>query len=90
MVMVSGGYPGVFKKGFEVSGLADVDGSVVFHGGTALSGDKVLTDGGRLFAVSSYGDDIEEARDLSLKNASRIEYEGRYFRNDIGFDLIDL
>ncbi len=90
MVMVSGGYPGVFKKGFEVSGLADVDGSVVFHGGTALSGDKVLTDGGRLFAVSSYGDDIEEARDLSLKNASRIEYKGRYFRNDIGFDLIDL
>lgn len=89
IVMVSGGYPGHFEKGFEITGLDKVDGSLVFHAGTKLSGSSILTDGGRLMAVTSFGDDIVEASELSRKNASLINYENKYYRRDIGFDLLD-
>jgi phosphoribosylamine--glycine ligase len=89
IVMVSGGYPGHFEKGFEITGLDKVDGSLVFHAGTKLSGSSILTDGGRLMAVTSFGDDIAEASELSRKNASLINYENKYYRRDIGFDLLD-
>lgn len=89
IVMVSGGYPGHFEKGFEITGLDKVDGSLVFHAGTKLSGSSILTDGGRLMAVTSFGDDIVEASELSRKNASLINYDNKYYRRDIGFDLLD-
>lgn len=89
IVMVSGGYPGHFEKGFEITGLDKVDGSLVFHAGTKLSGSSILTDGGRLMAVTSFGDDIVKASELSRKNASLINYDNKYYRRDIGFDLLD-
>lgn len=89
IVMVSGGYPGQFAKGFEVKGFDKVDGSLVFHAGTELSGTKVLTVGGRLLAVTSFGESISEASERSRKNASLIDYENKYYRRDIGFDLLD-
>ena len=89
IVMVSGGYPGHFEKGFEITGLDKVDGSLVFHAGTKPSGSSILTDGGRLMAVTSFGDDIVEASELSRKNASLINYDNKYYRRDIGFDLLD-
>ncbi|TCO08400.1 phosphoribosylamine--glycine ligase [Natronoflexus pectinivorans] len=87
VVLVSGGYPGDYKKGIKVSGLDQVDGSLVYHAGTALEQKDVLTNGGRVFAVTSLASGMNEARNTSLKNADRIIFEGKYFRKDIGFDL---
>jgi phosphoribosylamine--glycine ligase len=64
-----------------------VDGSIVFHAGTKASDGKVLTNGGRVLAISSFGKDMKEALAKSYKNAEKIEFEGKYFRRDIGFDL---
>lgn len=88
VVLVSGGYPGDYKKGIVVSDINKVDGSIVFHSGTDLRNDEVVTNGGRVFAITSFGRDIISARDLSLKNAAIVNFEGKYFRKDIGFDLI--
>ncbi|ASB49220.1 phosphoribosylamine--glycine ligase [Alkalitalea saponilacus] len=87
VVLVSGGYPGDYKKGIKVSGLDQVDGSLVYHAGTALEQKDVLTNGGRVFAVTSLAPGMNEARKTSLKNADKIIFEGKYFRKDIGFDL---
>ena len=87
VMLVSGGYPGSYKKGYAVTGLGDVEGSVVFHAGTALSGDTVVTNGGRVIAVSSYGSDKAEALAQSFAQAEKIHFEGKYFRSDIGKDL---
>ncbi len=87
VMLVSGGYPGTYEKWKDISGLDQVEGSVVFHAGTKPEDGKVLTSGGRVIAVSSYGDNMKEALAASYKNAEKIQFEGKYYRSDIGFDL---
>jgi phosphoribosylamine--glycine ligase len=87
VMLVSGGYPGSYEKGKEITGIDQVEGSVVFHAGTQKEGEKVLTSGGRVIAVSSYGSSMKEALEASYRNAERIQFEGKYYRKDIGFDL---
>lgn len=87
VVMVSGGYPEVYEKGKEITGLGQVEGSIAFHAGTRPQDGKVLTDGGRVLAVTSYADDFREALKESYRNIGRIKFEGAYCRRDIGKDL---
>jgi phosphoribosylamine--glycine ligase len=87
VMLVSGGYPGSYEKGKEITGIDQVNESVVFHAGTKPEGDRVLTSGGRVIAVSSYGANMEEALEKSFKSAEKIDFEGKYYRKDIGFDL---
>ena len=87
VMLVSGGYPEAYKKGYAISGLDKVEGSIVFHSGTALKDGTVGTNGGRVIAVSSYGKDKEEALRKSFEEAQKIEFTDKYFRRDIGQDL---
>lgn len=87
--LVSGGYPESYEKGFALSGLDETDGSILFHAGTSLNRitEKIETSGGRVIAITSYGATMDEALHTSYLNAEKINFKGKYFRKDIGFDL---
>ena len=87
VMLVSGGYPEGYAKGYPITGVEKVQDSFVFHAGTALKDGQVVTNGGRVIAVSSYGNNKEEALAKSFANAKLIEFKDKYFRSDIGFDL---
>ena len=87
VMLVSGGYPQEYKKGYAISGIGDVKGSIVFHSGTAEKDGQVVTNGGRVIAVSSYGKDKTEALQKSFEEAQKINFTDKYFRRDIGKDL---
>ncbi len=88
VVCVAGGYPEEYKKGDVITGLDSETNSIIFHAGTAKKGADIVTNGGRVLAVTSFGDTIQEAIDESFKTIENIKYEGKYFRKDIGADLI--
>ena len=87
VMLVAGGYPGDYEKGKVMTGFEEVTDSILFHAGTTVKDGNIVTNGGRVIAVSSYGKDKAEALAQSFKNAQKISYEGKYFRSDIGFDL---
>ena len=87
VMMVSGGYPEAYDKGMEVTGLEKVENSIIFHAGTKLSGDRILTNGGRVLAVTSYGIDFKQALKQSYQNIEKIHFDNMNYRTDIGFDL---
>ena len=87
VMLVSGGYPEAYKKGYPITGIDQVEGSIVFHAGTGMKDGQVVTNGGRVIAVSSYGKDKAEALQKSFQEAQKIQFTGRYLRRDIGADL---
>lgn len=87
VMLVSGGYPEAYEKGKIITGINQVSDSIVFHAGTTENNNEVVTNGGRVIAVSSYGDDINSALKKSFSSADKIQFEGKYYRKDIGFDL---
>lgn len=88
VMMVSAGYPGSYEKGKAITGIENVENSIVFHAGTKVAENgNLVTSGGRVMAVTSYGDSKNEALRQSFENIARIDFEGKYFRHDIGFDL---
>lgn len=90
VMLVADGYPGNYRKGHTITGLDKVEGSMVFHAGTTVKDGKVVTNGGRVLTVTSMGHTLEEALEQSFTNAETINYEGKYFRTDIGADLLEL
>jgi len=87
IMMVSEGYPGSYPKGKNITGIDTVEGSIIFHAGTKVENERTVTSGGRVIAVTSLAENMENALELSRSNVDRIEYDGKQFRSDIGFDL---
>ncbi len=88
VVLVSGGYPGAYEKGKIISGLDKVSGSIVFHAGTSKQNEDIVSSGGRVMALTAYGNNINEALAAAKADAEKIHFEGKYFRGDIGIDLL--
>lgn len=88
VMLVSRGYPESAEKGVVMKGFEDVGDSILFHAGTTLSNGQIVTNGGRVLSITSYGSDLEEALERSMRNAEIIEYDGKYYRKDIGHDLL--
>jgi len=88
VVMVSGGYPNDYEKGKVITGLSEIKDSIAFHAGTKQDGENILTAGGRVIVVTSYGNTMVEALNKSFSNAEKIKYEKKYYRKDIGKDLM--
>lgn len=88
IMVVSGGYPEDYEKGYEIAGLEKVEDSIVFHAGTIIKDDKVVTNGGRVLAVTSYGENFQEAIKKSYQNIEKLHFDKMYYRKDIGFDLL--
>lgn len=87
VMMVSGGYPEEYEKGKVISGLEDVQNSLVFHAGTTVKDGETVTNGGRVLAITSYGDTFKDALQQSYKSVAKIDFDGKYYRTDLGFDL---
>ncbi len=87
VMLVSGGYPEAYEKGMEITGIGDVEGSLVFHAGTKEFNDKIITNGGRVLAVTSFGSDYKEALKKSYQNVDKLHFDKMYYRKDLGFDL---
>ena len=87
VMIVSGGYPEAYEKGKEISGLDDVDQSIIFHAGTKENQGTVVTSGGRVLAMTSFGNSIEDALSKSYRSIKKIHFDQMYYRKDIGFDL---
>lgn len=90
VMLVAGGYPGSYEKGNVITGLEQVEDSMVFHAGTKYLNDQVVTNGGRVIAVSSFGGTMEEALEQSYQNVARLHFKDKYFRRDIGQDLLKM
>jgi len=88
IMVVSGGYPEDYGKGFEITGLENIEDSIAFHAGTKLENGKVVTNGGRVIAVTSFGESFQEAIKKSYQNIEKLHFDKMYFRKDIGFDLL--
>ncbi|SEB65472.1 phosphoribosylamine--glycine ligase [Maribacter dokdonensis] len=87
VMTVSGGYPGSYEKGKEISGIESIEDSLVFHAGTTLKEGKVVTNGGRVMAITSFGSDFKTALSKSYENVAKLSFEGMNYRKDLGFDL---
>ena len=87
VMLVSGGYPNAYEKGKEITGISEVENSIIFQAGTTFNNDKVVTNGGRVLAVTSYGENFKEALKKSYQNIKKIHFDKLNFRKDIGFDL---
>ena len=87
VMLVSKGYPNSYKKGFPISNLENISDSLIFHAGTKIKDNNLITNGGRVIAITSYGKTINEALNKSFENAKKITFRGKYYRKDIGFDL---
>lgn len=87
VMLVSEGYPGAYSKGKIMTGFDQAEGSFLFHAGTTQKDNDVLTNGGRVLAITSYGDSIQDALEQSYQNAEKIQYEGKYYRKDIGYEF---
>jgi len=87
VMLTSGGYPETYEKGKEITGIDAVDGSIIFHAGTATKDGKIITNGGRVIAVTSMGKDYKEALKKSYQNIEKLHFDKMYYRKDLGFDL---
>ena len=87
IMVVSGGYPEEYEKGHEITGIETITDSLVFHAGTKLDNGTIVTNGGRVLAVTSYGNDFQEAIKKSYQSIAKLQFDKMYYRKDIGFDL---
>jgi phosphoribosylamine--glycine ligase len=87
IMTVSGGYPEAYEKGIEIKGIETITDSLVFQAGTTIKNNKVVTNGGRVIAITSFGDSFQEAIKKSYQNVEKLSFDKMYYRKDIGFDL---
>jgi phosphoribosylamine--glycine ligase len=88
VMLVSGGYPEDYEKGKIMTGFEAIEDSIAFHAGTKQDGENIVTSGGRVLALTSFGTDIKDALSKSFANAQKINFDKKYYRTDIGFDLV--
>jgi phosphoribosylamine--glycine ligase len=88
IMLVSGGYPEVFEKGKVITGIENVSDSIVFHAGTKIENGRIVSNGGRVLAITSFGDDFQQAIKKSYQSIDKLDFDKMYFRKDIGFDLL--